>query len=452
MRKERLMPSQRTLIGLAGVAVMVLATASFLLWPRSEWSQDEIATLRGLWIGSLPPLAPDPSNKVADDQRAVALGQQLFFDTRLSVNGKVACASCHPPQQDFQDGKPLGQGVGTTARRTMPIAGTAYSPWLFWDGRKDSLWAQALGPLESPIEHGGSRTQYAHLIDHSYRAEYEALFGPLPNLSNPARFPAAAGPVSDPATRAAWEQMTPEDREAVTRIYANIGKAIAAYERKIMPGPSRFDQYVEALLKGDTAGMHAALAPDEVAGLRLFVGKAQCINCHNGPLFTNNDFHNTGVPAAPGLPEDTGRAQGVRQVLADEFNCLSKYSDAAPEDCEELRFAKSDDHALERQFKPPSLRNVAERAPYMHAGQFQTLRQVLEHYNRAPAAPAGHSELKPLGLSEQELGQLEAFLRSLSGPLNMSPELLDPPAPAVACLGCHLGTANQSVPAGPPQP
>src|SRR5215210_4887922 len=144
MRKERLMPSQRTLIGLAGVAVIVLATAAYLLWPRAEWNQDEITTLRGLWIGSLPALPPDPSNKVAYDERAVALGQDLFFDTRLSVNGKVACATCHLPEQDFQDGKPLGQGVGTTARRTMPIAGTAYSPWLFWDGRKDSQWARRL--------------------------------------------------------------------------------------------------------------------------------------------------------------------------------------------------------------------------------------------------------------------------------------------------------------------
>ena len=137
---------------------------------------------------------------------------------------------------------------------------------------------------------------------------------------------------------------------------------------------------------------------------------------------------------------------------ADEFNCLSTYSDAAPEDCGELRFAKADDHALERQYKPPSLRDVAERAPSMHAGQFATLREVLHHYNRAPAAPAGHSELKPLNLSEQELGQLEAFLRSLSGPLNTPPELLAPPAPAVACLGCHPGTADQLVPADPSQP
>jgi len=246
--------------------------------------------------------------------------------------------------------------------------------------------------------------------------------------------------------------MAPADRDAISRIYANLGKAIAAYERKIVPGPSRFDRYVEALLKGDTSAMHAALAPEEVAGLRLFVGKAQCINCHNGPLFTNNDFHNTGVPAVPGLPEDVGRAQGVRQVLADEFNCLSVYSDAAPEDCGELRFAKTDDYALERQFKSPSLRNVAERSPYMHAGQLQTLRAVLEHYNDAPAAPSGHSELKALNLSEQELVQLEAFLRSLSGPLVTPPALLALPTLSVACVSCHPSTDDQSVPAGPPRP
>jgi cytochrome c peroxidase len=431
--KEDPMVSKHSVLGLAAAAVLLVAGAVYLLWPRPEWSQDEVATLRGLWIGSLGALPPDPSNKVADDPRAVAMGQQLFFDTRLSSNGKVACATCHLPEQGFQDSKALGQGVGTTTRRTMPIAGMAYSPWLFWDGRKDSLWAQALGPLESPVEHGGSRTQYAHVLAQQYRAQYEALFGRLPDLSDTARFPASAGPVADLAARSAWERMAPADRVAISRIYANQGKAIAAYERQIVPGPSRFDQYVAALLKGDTAAMRAALAPDEVAGLRLFVGKAQCINCHNGPLLTNNDFHNTGVPAAPGLPADTGRAQGVRQVLADEFNCLSAYSDAAPQDCAELRFAKADDHGLERQFKPPSLRNVAERAPYMHAGQFGTLREVLEHYNQAPAGPGGHSELKPLDLSAQELLQLEAFLRSLSGPLDTAPELLAPPA----CLSCH---------------
>src|SRR5687767_11093723 len=164
-----------------------------------RWSAEELATLRGLSLAALEPLPADPTNRVADDPAAVQLGQRLFFDTRLSSNGKVSCASCHLPEREFQDGTPLAKGVGTTDRRTMPVAGTAYSPFLFWDGRKDSQWAQALGPLESPVEHGGSRAQYAHVIVDHYRAEYERTFGPLPELDS---IPSAAGPVPDPVSRA----------------------------------------------------------------------------------------------------------------------------------------------------------------------------------------------------------------------------------------------------------
>ena len=399
------------LFAVAGLAV-------YTFWPRPAWSADEIATLRSLWIGSLPALPADPSNRYGDDPAAAALGERIFFDTRFSSNGQVACSTCHLPQLGFQDSKPLSHGVGATNRRAMPIAGTAYSPWLFWDGRKDSQWAQALGPLESAVEHGGNRTQYAHLVEQHYKADYEAIFGALPDL---AALPASAGPVEDAAARTAWDAMNAADRQRVTLVYANLGKAIAAYERRIMPGTSRFDSYVEAVISSDTKMIEIAFTPDEAAGLRLFIGKANCLQCHNGPLLTDNHFHNTGIPAAPGLPADSGRALGAQQVLADEFNCLSPYSDAGPEDCAELRYMVAAGHELERQFKAPSLRNVAERAPYMHAGQFDTLRSVLEHYNAAPVAPAGHSELKPLNLSERELNQLLAFLHTLSGPIDRSP-------------------------------
>ncbi|HEX7830656.1 MAG TPA: cytochrome-c peroxidase, partial [Thermoanaerobaculia bacterium] len=117
-----------------------------------------------LSIANLEPLAKDATNRFADNAAAAALGKELFFDPSLSANGKVSCASCHQPEREFQDGVALAQGVGTTNRRTMPIAGTAYSPFLFWDGRKDSQWSQALGPLESAVEHGGTRSQYAHVI------------------------------------------------------------------------------------------------------------------------------------------------------------------------------------------------------------------------------------------------------------------------------------------------
>jgi cytochrome c peroxidase len=382
------------------------------LWPRTDrWTEAETTTLRTLWLGSLPLLPADPSNQFADDPRAVALGEALFFDTRFSLNGQVSCGTCHLPEMGFQDGRSLALGVGVTNRRTMPIAGTAYSPWLFWDGRKDSQWAQALGPLESPVEHGGTRTQYAHLIADQYRPDYEALFGPLPDLSH---LPATAGPAADPAASAAWETMSLTDQQTVTQIYVNMGKAIAAFERTIQPITTRFDSYVQAVLENDAQTMRTVFTGDEVAGLRLFIGPANCTQCHNGPLLTDNDFHNTAVPTAPNLPEDIGRAAGAAQVLTDEFNCLSPYSDAAPEQCAELRFMVNEGDHLLRAFKPPSLRGVAQRPPYMHAGQFATLQETLSHYNNAPAAPAGHSELEPLHLSATELAQLLAFLQTLN--------------------------------------
>jgi cytochrome c peroxidase len=262
----------------------------------------------------------------------------------------------------------------------------AHSPFLFWDGRKDSLWAQALGPLESPVEHGGSREQYAQVVAAHHREDYEAIFGPLPALST---------------------------RDDATLVFVNAGKAIAAFERTIAPAPSRFDRYVDAF---DDRGRapQGVLSADEEAGLRLFIGRANCTNCHNGPLFTNNEFLNTGVPVRAGLPADRGRLAGADAVLRDEFNCRSRWSDSRTK-CAELEFLVTGDHVLERAFKVPSLRDVAERAPYMHAGQFNTLREVLEHYNRAPKAPTGHSELEPLRLTEQERRQIEVFLRSLSG-------------------------------------
>lgn len=381
----------------------------------SKWSESERELLRSLSLASLEPLAPDPSNRYSEDPRAAALGHELFFDARLSGNGKVSCSSCHMPDQNFQDGLPLGRGMGTTGRRTMPVAGTAHGPWQFWDGRADSQWEQALGPLESAVEHGGSRTQYAHVIARHYRAKYEAVFGALPDLKG---LPRNAGPVADTTSRAAWQRIPTARRDEISRVYANIGKAIAAYERHIEYGPSRFDRYVAAELAGLPHSLESALSNDEEAGLRIFIGKGNCVNCHNGALLTDNSFHNTGVPLPAGaLAIDSGRATGVRQAVDGEFSCTGRYSDAKPDDCSELRFAVTEGDELVRAYKTPSLRNVAERAPYMHAGQITSLADVVAHYDRAPAAPAGHSELRQLHLSRREQSQLVAFLRTLSGPI-----------------------------------
>lgn len=384
--------------------------------PQAPWTAAERTMLRSLSLTQLEALPADPSNRYADQPAASRLGNRLFFDTTMSSTGRVSCGTCHLPANGFQDGLPLGKGVGTAGRRTMPIAGTAYSPWQFWDGRADSHWAQALGPLESAVEHGGDRVQYARIIRDHYRREYEAVFGALPDLTG---LPEHAGPVADTVRAHAWIRLAPARQDAITRVYANIGKAIAAFERQITFTPSRFDRYVDAELAGRAPAAADAFSDDERAGLRLFIGKAQCSNCHNGPLLTDQHFHNTGVPRSrDGMANDSGRATGVRAVIANEFNCLSRYSDAAPTDCAELRFAVTDGPELLRAYKTPSLRNAVTRSPFMHAGQFGSIPAVLAHYNRAPSAPAGKSELKPLRLSAAELRQLEAFLNTLASPVN----------------------------------
>lgn len=402
-------------IGVLTLALLVASTTALLgaRSARPKWSADERTMLASLTLGSIGALPKDASNKYADDTLAARLGQALFFDTKLSSSGKVSCGTCHLPDRDFQDGVALASGVGTTNRRTMPIAGTAHSPWLFWDGRADSHWSQALGPLESSVEHGGDRTQYAQYIARTYRREYERLFGTLPNLSG---LPANAGPNSD-RTRAAWLAIPESRREDITRVYVNMGKAIAAFERTIAFGETRFDRYVAVELAGKPHTRADSLSPDEEAGLRLFIGKANCVNCHNGARLTDDHFHNTGIPVSTLVAAvDSGRATGVRQAVAGEFNCLSRYSDAKPEECSELRFAVTEGHELVRAFKTPSLRNVAERAPFMHAGQLATLSDVIAHYDRAPKPPFAHTELKRLRLSVKERQQIEAFLRTLSAP------------------------------------
>ena len=398
------------------VAVLVLLTtiATVTASGRAGWTSAQLEELRSMSLAELESLPRDPTNRVADDPRAADLGRRLFFDTRLSSNGRVACSTCHQAERGFQDGIALANGVGTTARRTMPIAGMSRSPFLFWDGRKDSLWAQALGPLESPVEHGGTRAQYAHVVANAYARDYEELFGALPALS---QVPRSAGPVADPGAASAWSVLTSAQRDDVTRVFVNIGKAIAAYERRIGFGASRFDKYVAGITSGQSD--QGNLTDDEIAGLRLFIGKANCTQCHSGPLLTSNEFHNTGVPPRPQLAVDHGRLTGATAVLTDEFNCRSQWSDARTR-CSELEFMVTGDHTLDRAYKVPSLRNVAERAPYMDAGQFATLAEVLDHYNRAPAAATGHSELRPLRLKPAELRQLEAFLRTLSGPVVVS--------------------------------
>ena len=403
------------------MAVMV-ALITGLNWlatvdARGSWTRAEMTLLESLWIGSLPPPPPDPSNAVADEPLAAALGERLFFDPRLSANGAISCATCHQPQRRFTDGLAKARALGQSARNTSSIIGSAYSPWLYWDGRKDSQWSQALAPLEDPNEHGSTRSALAHLVyaDPGYRQTYRTLFGALPKLADTGRFPPSASPVGSAEKRDAWMAMSKHDRHLVNRVFADIGKAIAAYERGLTPKPSRFDRYVEAVLAGDGTRAAATFDDAEERGLRLFIGRAQCVQCHNGPLLTNHEFHNTGALSAPGDVPDRGRASGLRTLQADPFNCLGAFSDDPARSCPELEFAREGPELLGA-MRTPSLRNLDGTAPFMHKGQLATLTEVLRHYNRAPAAMIGHNEAKPLGLGQRDLEALEAFLHTLATP------------------------------------
>ena len=392
--------SIRTLI----LGILLLAGNAFAAehQPSSEWTSSELRVLQSLWIESLKLVPPDPSNGVADDPEAADLGERLFFDVRLSANGKVACATCHRPERHFTDGRPLARGIGETKRGAPSLIGIAYSPWLYWDGRRDSLWSQALVPLETEVEHGLDRRRVLDVIgaDDKLTASYQTLFGPLPDRS--------------------------ADDEAVNRAFSNVGKAIAAYERSLLPQPAPFDAYVAALIDADenrSGAGQSILSPDAIAGLRLFISdRAQCLRCHNGPLFTNFGFHNIGlIEGKRGVKNyDFGRASGVKEATDDPFRCDGPYSDAGPDDCIEERFVLTRSKDLVAAFKVPTLRNVAATAPYMHDGRFATLRHVLQHYKEAPKFRIGFQQLLPLDLTPREIQQLIAFLGSLTGP---------PPAP-----------------------
>jgi len=391
---------------------------------RDAWSAQEISILASMRLKVAGEQLVDASNAYERRADAATLGRALFNDTRLSKNGQVACASCHAGDKQFQDGRPLGQGVGTGARRTMPVMGAAHSPFLFWDGRKDSLWSQALGPLEDAAEHGGNRVRFVKLLQAQYKEQYQKVFG---TLALPDSMPDDASPIGNTAERATWSSIHERSRDDVNRVFANMGKAMAAYQRQIRYGESRFDQYAQATIIGDGRAQEV-FSSQEVRGLRLFMTKGQCVTCHNGPLLTDHAFHNTGVPPIDPARPDRGRADGLKKLMQDEFNCLGRYSDAKPEQCGELQFLSATDPGQLGAFRTPSLRNVAARPPYMHAGQFSTLEEVAQHYANSPVSAIGHSELAHLGdkhadrlpirLSAADVQDLVRFLATLTGPIH----------------------------------
>jgi len=172
----------------------------------------------------------------------------------------------------------------------------------------------------------------------------------------------------------------------------------------------------------------------EIAGARLFIdaGRTLCLRCHNGPLLTNQVFHDVGTALGDGRLPDFGRYLGLQSVLIDPFNCLGPYSDAAPEDCTELRFLETRHAEAEMgKFKTPTLRGLPRTAPYMHDGRFATLEEVIDHYRSPPIGP-DRLEITPLEIDDAEARALVAFLRTLDGGVDADAVWLEPPGRAVA--------------------
>ena len=366
-----------------------------------DFSDTEVRTIlrHGPWPA---PWAPDPTNRASGNGEAVALGERLFFDPRLSPSGKVLCATCHAPFRAWQDGRARAFGLAEVDRNTLGLLNVRYARWFGWDGAGDSLWAQSVRPILEPREMGGSAAQVAALVraDAELACRYEKVFGAPP-------------PASDLA------------------VLAGVGKALAAFEETLVSGRSPFDDFRDALASRDFSSMKKY--PEAAQrGLRIFVGRGNCSACHSGPAFTNGEFHDTGVPFFIKGGVDPGRYGGIRKLHANPLNLLGAYNDDASGASAVKTRQAAEEHRNFGEFKVPSLRNVAQTAPYMHDGSLPALADVVRHYSEI-SPDRLHSDgvplVRALHLSEAESADLVAFLESLSE----SASALPPRRPVEPC-------------------
>lgn len=375
---------------LAAVAAFILTSNQTAHAETIRFTETEHAAI--LSHGPWPPaFLPDPSNGVSGKSAAISFGRRLFFDKRLSVDGQRACATCHQPAKAFADGRPRSVGRELLDRNAIALANLRLNRWFGWAGAADSLWAQSIRPILDPKELGLSPAgvQMRIALNSSLATSYAHVFGSVAR------------------------------RDAPELVLVNVAKALAAYQETIRTGRTAFDDFRDALARNDTAAMARYPVPAQ-RGLRLFIGKGNCSVCHLGPNFTSGEFEDVGVPyfAAKGRV-DTGRHGGIAALLSSPFNLLGAYNDdpsassAAPtKHIEQL-------HRNWGEFRVPSLRNVALTAPYMHNGSLATLADVIRHYSNLNEdrlhGHEGARVVRALRLSHQEAADLEAFLRTLSG-------------------------------------
>lgn len=295
-------------------------------------------------------LLPDQVTPPAGNEPSAArikLGKTLFFDPRLSGDGSMSCATCHNPQFGWTDGLPtaVGNKSQILERATPTVVNTGYNTFQMWDGRKRTLEEQAMGPMEAAQE---MNMDVKRLFEWLNRSKgYSAMFKE-----------AYPGEAIDSKT---------------------LSKALAAYERTVVSKDSRFDRWV----KGDAG----AMTEQQVKGFELFVGKAKCVNCHSAPNFTDNGFHNLGLPSFGVAEPDLGR-YGIKPLAI-----------------------------MKGAFKTPTLRDVSMSAPYFHDGSSATLADVVAHYNKGGVVKTNLSpNMHELGLNAQEQADVVAFVEALTSP------------------------------------
>ncbi|MDE0148219.1 MAG: hypothetical protein OXM58_07585 [Rhodospirillaceae bacterium] len=331
---------------------------------------------------------PDLSNRVSGKPAAIAFGNALFFETRLSLSGTISCATCHRPDAGWTDGLARSRGHEAVDRNALSLFNLRFNRWFGWDGAQDTLWAQNLRPLLDRREMGVGAAGAARLVraDRRLACGYRQAFGEVPGADD-------------------------------ERVFVDLGKAMAAFLETLVTGRTPFDDFRDALARNDAAG-RARYPAAAKRGLRLFVGRGNCAFCHFGPAFTNGEFADAGVPHfALSRRADPGRFGGIRKLRKSPYTLLGRFNDdparATAVKTRHVRLA----HSNFGEFRVPGLRNAAFTAPYMHAGSLRTLADVVRHYSTLDEErlhAGGERILRRLDLSAQEQADLVAFLETLT--------------------------------------
>ncbi len=364
----------------------LLAALAFILWACAMLAPNfpaqqailKLAIPRGLPADTWDYYVPRNNQLTA---AKVELGRKLFFDARLSADGKVSCATCHDPKLAFADGKTVAEGIGGKlgTRNSPTLLNAMFTPNQFWDGRAGSLEDQAIQPLTNPLEMGNAShdevvARLRALAD--YRAEFQSVFGGEANI-------------------------------------ARVGLAIAAYERTLIAADSPFDRFLH--------GQTDAISDAAKRGFALFRGRARCSRCHTFndamPFFTDFQYHNTGV--AMNHPNfDKLSRQAYNAIETKHAKQVIEHLAGQPggDELGRVRFS----HVVFDigAFRTQTLRNIALTAPYFHDGSAKTLADVVRFYSAGGKDNIARDwELEPLALTDEEQAELVAFLESLTGKL-----------------------------------